>query len=287
METASWVFGSLFAVFLMAVVGYRLGPAHSRPIDPTTQNILGFVCAVLAGLFAFFFTGTVAAQVNGSSGGYGGVAAQATGGMALFVIVLWWWRSGGAPLQVDDKTIRALETNLGIVDRIYPEVKAVVRGEAVPSASPYSAQATRQGNQIIVSGPGGNTSVITSEDLKRLSDSDQRFIEAMERSMKVLAKQWTELFPKRNSGDAAHREKTEAELQRLASEICADLQRIFKHLRSIGAVLEDHYSAMRSICNEAQQATRNSKATTVFNTNIQGDVGKQTNINKVDGDVSF
>ena len=288
METASWVFGSLFAVFLMAVVGYRLGPTHSRPIDPTTQNILGFICATLAGLFAFFFTGTVAAQVTASGGGFGGIAAQATGGMALFLIVLWWWRSGGAPLQADDKTIRALEASLGIVDRVYPEVKAVVRGEAVPSTGPYSAQASRQGDRIVVSHSGGDHSlVITGEDLKRLPASDRHFIEAVEGSMKALAREWAELFPKRNSGDEAQREKTRSELQRLAGEMCADLQRVFNHLGSIGAVLDDHYAAMRSICHEAQQGMENRGAQTTFSTNIQGNVGKQTNINKVDGDVSF
>ena len=57
---ASWVFGGLLVVFLMALVAYRelKGP---KPFDPATHTIIGFLCATLAGLFAFFFTGTIAA----------------------------------------------------------------------------------------------------------------------------------------------------------------------------------------------------------------------------------
>ena len=97
---ASWVFGGLFAIFLMAVVGYRLTIGGSQPIDPTVNRILGIICAVLAGLFAFFFTGTVAVQLGASAGSKGNIAVQATGGLALFVLVLWWWRSNLAPIKV-------------------------------------------------------------------------------------------------------------------------------------------------------------------------------------------
>jgi len=96
---ASWVFGGLFALFLMAVVAYRLTIGGSQPIDPTVNRILGIICAVLAGLFAFFFSGTVAIQLGANAGSVGNIAVQATGGIGLFVLVLWWWRSNLAPIK--------------------------------------------------------------------------------------------------------------------------------------------------------------------------------------------
>ena len=97
--TASWVFGGVLLVFLMAVVACDLKRDVARPFPPETQKILGFFCAVLAGLFGFFFTGTIAANVNPTTGhGSAGMSIQATGGSAFFVVVLWWWRSDKAPL---------------------------------------------------------------------------------------------------------------------------------------------------------------------------------------------
>lgn len=93
MENASWVFGGLVLVFIMGVVGYRLVTGN-KPVDHATNNMLGFLCAILAGLFAFFFTGTIAAQIASDNSVVRGIAIQATGGVALFVVVLWWWRSG-------------------------------------------------------------------------------------------------------------------------------------------------------------------------------------------------
>lgn len=292
METASWVFGGLFAVFIMAVVGYRVFAPNSRPIDETTHKLLGFLCAILAGLFAFFFTGTVAAQATGNAGNLAGLSIQATGGAALFVIMLVWWRRS-PPLPAQDKTVHALGTTLGIVDRVYPQMRAVVRNEDVPTTTDnYSVQASQQGNQIIFSHKGGGSFyTITGDDLKRLPRDDQQFINAVEKSMEDLAGQWANNYAQRNSGDAAQRDATKTELRRLATQICTDLQKIFSHLGSIGAVLEDHYGAMRSICSEVQnQAGSQIPAAgtqAVFNTNIHGNVNKQTNINKVDGDVSI
>ena len=85
---ASWVFGSilvLFALFLMV-----WGP-ESLPL--WKQRLLGFLCALLSGLFSYFFIGTASFLPNR-------IPIKASGGVAVFLIVLWWWFSGLAPIQV-------------------------------------------------------------------------------------------------------------------------------------------------------------------------------------------
>jgi hypothetical protein len=85
---ASWVFGSLlvfFALFLMV-----WGP-DSLPL--WKQRLLGFLCALLSGLFSYFFIGTASFLPNK-------LPIRASGGVAIFIFVLWWWFSGLAPIQV-------------------------------------------------------------------------------------------------------------------------------------------------------------------------------------------
>src|ERR1035438_9781646 len=128
MEIASWVFGGLLVVFIMAVVAYRLIGDSTKSIDPTTHTLLGFLSAILAGLFAFFFTGSVAANLAPTAGRFGSLGIQATGGAALFVIVLWWWRSDNSPISAEDrKTLRALATVFQNIDKLYPGLRSIVR----------------------------------------------------------------------------------------------------------------------------------------------------------------
>jgi hypothetical protein len=99
---ASWVFGStlvLFALFLMV-----WGP-ESLPL--WKQRLLGFLCALLSGLFSYFFIGTASFIPNK-------IPIRASGGVAVFLIVLWWWFSGLAPIQVTKITPRDFSTTIRI-----------------------------------------------------------------------------------------------------------------------------------------------------------------------------
>lgn len=99
MGTASWVFGSILLAFAMGITIFRLwGP--DKPVDATADRILGILCSLLSGLFAFFFTGNFTA-----SGSVKGFAVQAVGGGAIFIVVLLWWKGEKGPLK--DKTAGA------------------------------------------------------------------------------------------------------------------------------------------------------------------------------------
>lgn len=291
MQTASWVFGSLLLVFIMAVITYRLLTHNSRPIDETTQKLLGFVSAILAGLFAFFLTGAIIVNVIPENRYMAGLGAQATGGVALFLVMLWWWRSERAPITAEDKNVRAVGSVLKEVDEMYPQVKAVMRNETLPSARSFSLVAEQQGNEIVFRDPSGNVSpymTITAKDLKKLPPYDRELLQVYEKVMTKHFQDWKKLYTNRNaSQDLGKNKTTEDELRRIAKAMCSELQKIFNHLGLIGKRLEDHYGAMQSICYELQPEELKQGAGTVFNTNIQGDVERQTNINKVNGDVSF
>ena len=291
MQTASWVLGSLLLVFMIAVIAYRLLAPNSRPIDETTQKLLGFLSAILAGLFAFFFTGSIIVNVIPENKYMAGLGVRATGGVALFFVVLWWWRSERSPIPSEDKNVRAVATVLKEVDEVYPQIKAVVRDEPLPSSKPFGLMAEQQGNEIVFRNASGKVSpymTITGKDLKELSRYDREVLQVYEKAMKKSFRDWKRLYDSRNaSKDVAKNRITEIELRRSAKAMCSELQKIFRHLGLIGKRLEDHYGAMQSICVELQSDGANQGAGTVFNTNIGGNAEKQTNINKVNGDVSF
>ncbi|MEK6337214.1 MAG: hypothetical protein AABM67_20015 [Acidobacteriota bacterium] len=97
---ASWIFGSILLVFILVV--FFLAP---NSLPQFKQRLLAFICALLAGFFAFFFTGTIGVNFGGSLGKTGQFSIQAAGGAAAFVVVLWWWYSSSAPIKVEDEDV--------------------------------------------------------------------------------------------------------------------------------------------------------------------------------------
>src|SRR6266513_3752164 len=85
---AAWVFGGIALGVLIWIVLF--GP---KELPPYRHQALGILCAVLCGLFGYFFTGTIRFVSKGSVSIWGKIGIQAGGGIALFVFVLLWWKS--------------------------------------------------------------------------------------------------------------------------------------------------------------------------------------------------
>jgi hypothetical protein len=267
MIVAAWVFGSLLLLFLMFFVLYPIVKNKPLTLDDTTGKILGFFCAAVAGLFGVFFTGTIVANLGGKGGSIGNIGAQATGGMALFLVVLFWWRSSHSPLQASGKDVaiglQALARVFQGIDQHYPEIRQVVSKEERLPASDYRVVAEARNGAIdfVDRRSQTATTTITAEDLERLPENDRQYIKSIERSLQTRFRKWTSLYPKRaKATDTASRERLQKELEDIAAEICSELQQIFRHLGTLGYALQDHYSAMQSICIQHQQRLERLKA---------------------------
>src|ERR1700722_20196363 len=92
---ASWIFGSLFGIFLLAV--FVFGPPS---LPGYKQQILAYICATLAAFFAIFFTGTL--LVNAQLPIPGKWTVRGGAAFALFLVVLSWWRSDASPIPRND-----------------------------------------------------------------------------------------------------------------------------------------------------------------------------------------
>lgn len=69
------------------------------------QKILALSCALLAGFFAFFFSGDLVVRIAGNISKLRHVMIQATGGIGAFVVVLLWWSSSIAPVKIDETSL--------------------------------------------------------------------------------------------------------------------------------------------------------------------------------------
>lgn len=99
-KLASWIFGSILLAFILVV--FFIAPDS---LPQFKQRLLAFICALLAGFFTFFFTGTLGVNIGGSAGRFGQISVQAVGGVAAFVLVLWWWYSGSAPIKAEEDDV--------------------------------------------------------------------------------------------------------------------------------------------------------------------------------------
>jgi hypothetical protein len=94
MSTPSWVFGGILLIFLMGVVAWQITRKDdAKPPDSIVTNVVGLICAITAGLFAFFMTGDAIVKIAPSAPLFAGLGVQATGGVGLFVFVMWWWKT--------------------------------------------------------------------------------------------------------------------------------------------------------------------------------------------------
>jgi hypothetical protein len=206
-----------------------------------------------------FFTGSIVANIAPNRGPISGLGIQAAGGMALFIVMLLWGNSGGSPAgsrqDVETQaTLQALARIFQSIDDHYPTFVEFARKSAAPgNRYRVVAKATRDRIDFIEGGRSRMT--ITADDLEKPPPDDRKFIKSIEKSLAVLFDEWTSLYPKRVNTDSGARKKIEERLDKIASDICSDLNKIFRHLGSLGYELEDHYSSMRSICKEHQGPT--------------------------------
>lgn len=137
---ATWIFGSLLFIFLIAV--FVFAPAS---LPEFKHRLLALLSALLAAFFGYFLTGSINIEIAKKSK-VGQLAVKATGGLAMFVLVLWWWSSPLAP---------AAEKN-NIPAKPYEQVlSGLIRAE---SGTPLSG--------VNVSLPEFGTTVVT-DDLGR------------------------------------------------------------------------------------------------------------------------
>jgi hypothetical protein len=90
------IFGLLFVAFLIYV--FIFGP---ETLPEYKQRVLAFICALLAGLFAFFLTGVMKLDLKVIRSRFGELGVKTTGGLAAFVLVLIWWLTPLAPVATE------------------------------------------------------------------------------------------------------------------------------------------------------------------------------------------
>ena len=126
----TWVFGSLLFLLLIAV--FIFAP---DTLPEYKQRLLAVACALLAGLFAFFFVGDLSLEVTANKTPMGELGIKSAGGLAVVALVMWWWLSPLAPIA-SDKT--------SVSPTIPPQVSET--GSPTPTASSKPTEETQKPN---------------------------------------------------------------------------------------------------------------------------------------------
>jgi hypothetical protein len=126
----SWIFGSLFTLFILAV--FVFAPAT---LPEFKQKLLTYVCGLLAAFFAFFFTGTLKVSVTGGVPGWPQIAVKSAGGLGAFVLTLWWWSSGVAPVK-PASPVEPLRNHLTLIVKDAVDDRAISRATIASQGTP-------------------------------------------------------------------------------------------------------------------------------------------------------
>ena len=118
---ASWIFGGIALAFLIGV--FIFGPDE---LPEEKRRILGIICAVLAGLFGYFFTGSMKLVTEGKLPKWGRITIQASGGVAMFVLVLLWWGSNYAPVT------RRIEERIDDIHKNADKITHIMKPRSAP-----------------------------------------------------------------------------------------------------------------------------------------------------------
>ena len=113
----SWIFGGFLLVFYIGV--FLFGPSV---ISDQKHQMLGLISAILAGLFAFFMSGTLMGESDRLKTA-AGITIRATGGLAAAAGVLLWWRTG-TPVATSSQTATTVSATLDSVAASTPTSSA-------------------------------------------------------------------------------------------------------------------------------------------------------------------
>lgn len=93
----TYIFGSILLIFFICI--FIFSPDK---LPEYKQRMIAFSSSLLAGLFTYFFTGTIKLTGETVSNKFGKIVIQASSGIAVFILVLLWWLSSNAPIKVDE-----------------------------------------------------------------------------------------------------------------------------------------------------------------------------------------
>lgn len=141
--------------------------------------------------------------------------------------------------------MRSAGRGVTMIDRLEPQLRAVVQGTPVRRARTHRVMIKPMGKRIVGTVAGKPAKTITAADLRKLPRKDLAHIRMHERSMERHYDRWQQLYPKR-ADPRAHRE-----LQRAVKAMKNDLVGIISFLQSLGLDLEDHYAQIRHVVETA------------------------------------
>lgn len=144
--------------------------------------------------------------------------------------------------------IAAASAGIDLIDKIYYQVRRVLRNEPEPTNPPPHAQTIEAQGTAIVSTWRGQVQTITGADLAKLPASQLSMVQAYEKSMESKVAIWEAVYPTLAlETNPVARAQVELQLKEIIKSMSRDLTGIIDFLGSIGLYLDDHYLEIRHL----------------------------------------
>lgn len=112
-----------------------------------------------------------------------------------------------------------------------------------------SGVASQVGEAVVLNtGRQSSREVLSWAQVEQLPEQERQYIRTMDRSIQESFDRWTEAWPKRHAQDPDLQRRIQDQLNEARSTLCNDFRRLLEFFDRCGWLLDDHYYAVRDIC---------------------------------------
>jgi len=149
--------------------------------------------------------------------------------------------------------IGAATSAVGLFDKIADQIERFLTKAPEPGVPrEHRLKIEGEENALVVRSEGRVVKRITANDLEKLPESQLRHVKTLEKSMENHYAVWSEVYPQLAIIDSpVSKARVNAQLKEIISGMKQDLNGILSFLEASGIQLDDHYSHIRQLVNQA------------------------------------
>lgn len=136
------------------------------------------------------------------------------------------------------------------IDSFASDLEAFLRDDPLPETPrEFGARVVQTGQELQLQYGGDRSEpLMTLKDISSLDTRNQVMIRAYEQTMDELHLQWSEQKPRTVSTNSVIRDRARAEMERVKTQLCKELDEVLGFIESLGYALDDHYQHVRFLC---------------------------------------
>ena len=162
-------------------------------------------------------------------------------------------RSGEAKMSDIVSVIEAISAGVGLIDKLYDQISAVLKSGNPPSVPAQHRQIiSMEGESLVAKSANKVVKEITAAELAtKLTPQQQMHIKVLEESMRNNYSIWAAVYPSLAlETNPISKAKVSQQLREIIKDMKNDLSAILDFLRKCGFTLDDHYEEIRNLVSQ-------------------------------------